>query len=150
MDAAKLNLDDVVYPDCDGQPMTEQEYFQYDPTADYLSPQLKGKQLIDGVYQPLPLSSKTDGICITSPTLGLELQLRDNSETFGIAPLPKALRFYDPQTGLVLPTRKEVETQRAMAQQEREIAQQERDAAQRLAEQLAQRLRDLGVEPEQE
>jgi Uma2 family endonuclease len=126
------------------QQLGVQEYFQYDPTADYLSPQLKGKQLIDGTYQPLPLTTNADDIeFIASPTLGLELQLRDNAETFGIAPLPKALRFYDPQTGLVLPTRKEVETQLAMAQQER-------DAAQRLAEQLAQRLRDLGVEPEQE
>jgi Uma2 family endonuclease len=124
------------------QQLGVQEYFQYDPTADYLSPQLKGKQLIDGTYQPLPLTTNADGIeFIASPTLGLELQLRNNAETFGIAPLPKALRFYDPQTGLVLPTRKEIETQLAMAQQER-------DAAQRLAEQLAQRLRDLGVEPE--
>jgi hypothetical protein len=124
------------------QQLGVKEYFQYDPTADYLSPQLKGKQLVDGTYQPLPLITNADGIeFIVSPTLGLELQLRNNAETFGIAPLPKALRFYDPQTGLVLPTRKEVETQLAMAQQER-------DAAQRLAEQLAQRLRDLGVEPE--
>jgi Uma2 family endonuclease len=63
------------------QQLGVQEYFQYDPTADYLSPQLKGKQLIDGTYQPLPLITNADGIeFMASPTLGLELQLRDNNE----------------------------------------------------------------------
>ena len=28
-----------------------QEYFQYDPTADYLNPQLQGARLIDGIYE---------------------------------------------------------------------------------------------------
>jgi Uma2 family endonuclease len=30
-----------------------QEYFQYDPTGDYLNPQLKGKQLVNGSYEPI-------------------------------------------------------------------------------------------------
>ncbi|MDA0672202.1 MAG: Uma2 family endonuclease [Cyanobacteria bacterium] len=33
-----------------------QEYFQYDPTADDLNPQLQGAQLADGTYQLLPLA----------------------------------------------------------------------------------------------
>jgi Uma2 family endonuclease len=125
------------------QQLGVQEYFQYDPTADYLNPQLKGRQLVDGVYEPLPLNRTATGMpFISSPTLGLDLQLRENEQTFGLAPLPKALRFYDPQTGLILPTRQEVEVQLAAAQQER-------DAAQQLARQLAQRLRELGIDPDQ-
>lgn len=128
-----------------------QEYFQYDPTADYLTPQLKGRQRVNGVYELLPLTQTAEGIpYITSAVLGLELQLRDNSNAFDLAHLPKALRFYDPQTGVILPNRQEVEAQLVEAQQERDAAQQERDAAQLTAQRLAQRLRELGLDPNEE
>jgi Uma2 family endonuclease len=135
-----------------------QEYFQYDPTADYLTPQLKGRQLVNGAYEPLPLSQTAEGIpYIASAVLGLDLHLRENPKALGLAPLPKALRFYDPQTGVVLPNRQEVEEQlieaqqeRDTAQQERDTAQQERDVAQQKAQRLAQRLRELGIDPEEE
>jgi Uma2 family endonuclease len=53
-----------------------EEYFQYDPTADYLNPQLRGARLVDGTYQPLPLASAPTGQpYIHSPVLGLDLQL---------------------------------------------------------------------------
>ncbi|MEL6455799.1 MAG: Uma2 family endonuclease [Cyanobacteria bacterium J06623_5] len=141
-----------------------QEYFQYDPTADYLKPQLKGRTLINGQYQPLALEQSSQGIAfIHSQVLGLDLQLRPEHETLGIVPLPKALRLYDPQTGLSLLTRREVEQQwiltqeerdvaqeeRDVAQEERDTAQQERDAAQQKAQQLAERLRALGVDPDE-
>ncbi|MEO1743670.1 MAG: Uma2 family endonuclease [Cyanobacteria bacterium J06629_9] len=127
-----------------------QEYFQYDPTADYLNPQLKGRRLVDGTYQPLPLDQTPAGIpFIASQTLGLDLHLRAQQTGLGLAPWPKALRFYDPQTGLTLLTRQEVEQERNAAQQERDAAQQERDAAQQRAQQLAERLRAMGIDPDE-
>jgi len=143
-----------------------QEYFQYDPTADYLKPQLKGYQLVDGIYQPLSLVESTPDAVpfIHSPVLGLDLRLQTpNQEGMALLPLPKELRFYDPQTELKLLSREEVEQvreqvegernlaqqERDSAQQERDSAQQERDSAQQRAEQLAARLRELGVDPDQ-
>lgn len=134
-----------------------EEYFQYDPTADYLNPQLRGSQLVDGTYQPLSLVTTPEGIpFIHSRVLGLDLQLHSPYAGLGIAPLPKALRFYDPTTGTKLLNRDEVEQMREaleqeneLMQQERDTAQQERDTAQQRAEALAARLRELGINPEE-
>lgn len=116
------------------------EYFQYDPTADYLNPQLRGFQLVEGRYQPLVLEQTPERIdYIHSSVLGLDLQLYPrSSSTLGIAPgiaseiarLPKELRFYDPETGSKLMNREELEQFQVLLQQERDAAQQERDAAQ--------------------
>jgi Uma2 family endonuclease len=134
-----------------------EEYFQYDPTADYLNPQLRGSHLIDGSYQPLPLDTTAEGVpFIHSRVLGLDLQLHSPYAGLGIAPRPKALRFYDPTTGTKLLNREEVEQVREaleqendLIQQERDTAQQERDIAQRRAAALAARLRELGIDPEE-
>jgi Uma2 family endonuclease len=155
-----------------------QEYFQYDPTNDYLQPQLKGRHLVNGVYEPLPMQYTQEGTpFIASKSLGLDLQLINPYGILGVAPLPKALRFYDPQTSLLLPTRQEVEHQlervqqerdtaqqerdtvqqerdtaqqeRDTAQQERDTAQQERDAAQKMNQQLLAHLSNLGINLEQ-
>ena len=135
-----------------------QEYFQYDPTADYLNPQLKGCHLVDGNYQPLPLQVTADQTpFIHSAVLGLDLQLQlPNYSGLSVVPLPKELRFYDPQAGLKLLSRQEaehqriqVEQERDLAQQERDLAQQERDLAKQQAAQLAAKLRELGIDPEQ-
>jgi Uma2 family endonuclease len=131
-----------------------QEYFQYDPTADYLKPQLQGSHLVNGVYQPLPLQQTANTAFIHSSVLGLDLQLQAPSQpTLGIVPLPKELRFYDPQAGLKLLNRREaeqlrrqIEQERDQAQEERDQAQQERDQAQQRAERLAAQLRALGVD----
>lgn len=133
------------------------EYFQYDPTADYLNPQLKGFCLIDRAYEPLPLSTTPDGISyIHSPILGLDLQLHSSPYSeLGIAPLAQELRFYDPKTQTKLLSREELEQMREvleqeneLIQQERDAAQQERDAARQRAEDLATRLRQLGIDPD--
>jgi Uma2 family endonuclease len=146
-----------------------EEYFQYDPTADYLRPQLQGRRLQDGQYQMMELQTSEAGVVyLHSQSLGLELQLQ--SVEGASAAAAKELRFYDPQTGMKLLSRRELERVQAVmrreltvAQQERDAAQQEldvaqqeldtiqqeRDAAQRRAEELAARLRELGVEPEQ-
>lgn len=126
-----------------------QEYFQYDPTADYLTPQLRGSQLVDGTYQPLPLSTTATGIpFIPSATLGLDLQLHPSYPELGLAPAAQALRFYDPQSGAKLLSRYELELLREALQEENEIIQQERDAALQRAEELAARLRALGLDPD--
>ena len=54
------------------------EYFQYDPTGDYLQPQLKGSRLVNGKYQSLRGEVLEDGtLSIHSQALGLDLRLVD-------------------------------------------------------------------------
>ncbi|NJN59085.1 MAG: Uma2 family endonuclease [Leptolyngbyaceae cyanobacterium SL_5_9] len=140
-----------------------QEYFQYDPTADYLKPQLKGAHLIDGVYQPLPLKVNSSGISfIHSQVLGLDLQLQTPNLVSGIQSLPLELRFYDPQTGVKLlslqeteqarteaeQARTEAEQARTEAEQARTEAEQAREQAIQKAERLAAQLRTLGIDPD--
>ncbi|NJK28133.1 MAG: Uma2 family endonuclease [Coleofasciculaceae cyanobacterium SM2_3_26] len=107
------------------------EYFQYDPTGDYLSPVLQGQRLVAGAYQPIVATPLPDGsVSTNSQALGLELRLSQG-----------ALRFYT-QTGERLPSFEE-ERERAIAAQER---------ADRLAAENA-RLRELlkqqGLNPEE-
>lgn len=60
------------------------EYFQFDPTEDYLKPPLQGFRLIGGDYVPIePVAGR-----LPSQILGLHLE-RDGKE----------LRLYDPATG---------------------------------------------------
>jgi Uma2 family endonuclease len=137
------------------------EYFQYDPTADYLNPQLQGAELVDGQYQPLPLQTDSSQVSyIHSQVLGLDLQLQTPAPAEINA--PRELRFYDPQTRIKLLSRDEVEQQLDTVQQERNTAQLERDAAQlerdnaqlerdaavQKAASLAARLRALGLDPD--
>ena len=78
-----------------------QEYFQFDPTGDYLNPSLKGRQLIDGMYQPLESTQLTDGtLSIHSEVLGLDLRLLNGQ-----------LRFFNPQTGQQLLSHEEAEAE---------------------------------------
>lgn len=100
------------------------EYFQYDPSADYLEPPLQGYQLIDGNYFLLPVTTLPNGgLSITSKVLGLELHLEQGE-----------LRFYNPATG-----------EKLLSHAEAEVA---RQAAQSKAERLAARLRELGIDPD--
>ncbi len=63
------------------------EYFLFDPFGDYLHQQLQGYRLVNGVYEPIREYP------MRSAVLGLELREEDNT-----------LRFYNPLTGLRLPT----------------------------------------------
>ncbi|MDF2386838.1 Uma2 family endonuclease [Nostoc ellipsosporum NOK] len=84
-----------------------QEYFQYDPTADYLNPQLKGSSLVGSKYQPMTSNFLPDGILsIHSQVLGLDLRLINGE-----------LRFFDPETGKKLLSHKETEQARQQAEQ---------------------------------
>ena len=87
------------------------EYWQYDPTGDYLVPVLKGHRLgRDGRYQPLDLAARGSLLCGSSEVLGLELHLDG-----------KRLRYFDPEPGAYLTTNREKE----------EVIQAQREALQR-------------------
>jgi Uma2 family endonuclease len=108
------------------------EYFQYDPTGDYLQPALRGLKLVDENYLPIPANTQPDGtISLYSSVLGLELHLEQGE-----------LRFYDPNTGRKLLTYQESET----ARQEEQAA---RLAAEARVAELEARLRALesGAQP---
>ena len=75
------------------------EYWQYDPTGDYLAPPLQGFELRAGEYAPLPTRDLAAGaVALGSAVLGLELRLYEGE-----------LRLYDPAAGRVLGTREELE-----------------------------------------
>jgi Uma2 family endonuclease len=110
-----------------------QEYFQFDPTGDYLNPPLKGRRLVNGQYQAMALTPLADGNSrLYSETLGLELRLEvPQTELRSLGPSASTwdLRFYDPVTGMRLLNFEETEQAREKAEQERDAAEQERDAA---------------------
>ncbi len=102
------------------------EYWQFDPTGDYLDPKLKGQRLgPDGQYAPIGLEEFEEGLLGRSAVLGLELQLEDGR-----------LRFFDPKVGKCLLT--SAEKSLAMAELDRA-----RLAAERRAAELERRLADL-------
>ncbi len=93
-----------------------EEYFQYDPTGDYLKQQLKGVRLVEGVYQPIAKSVATGGVVsMYSETLELDLRL-----------INKELRFYNPQTNEKLLSYQETEEARLAETQARREAEQGR------------------------
>jgi Uma2 family endonuclease len=82
------------------------EYFQYDPTGDYLRPSLRGLQLSGENY--ISIRSRTtadDTLIVPSEVLGLELRLDDSG-----------LRFYDPASGQKLLSHQEAEMVRLNAE----------------------------------
>lgn len=108
------------------------EYFQYDPTGDYLTPQLQGLRLVEGNYLPVPTNTLADGtLSLPSEVLGLELRVKSGE-----------MRFYDPATGQKLLTYEE----EAAARQQAEAAQQQ---AEEKAQRLAAKLRELNIDPDQ-
>jgi hypothetical protein len=107
------------------------EYFQYDPTADYLKPSLQGFRLIEGNYLPIPEqlngdreAALRDRLSVYSETLGLELWLEANGE----------MRFYDSKTGTKLLSPGKMEQAKHQAEQR--------------AVKLATKLRELGIDPD--
>lgn len=97
--------------------MGVREYFQYDPTGDYLKPAIKGRRLKGKRYQIITPEIFEDGtLSFPSEVLGLELRLLADGR----------LRFFNPETGEYLRTYRE----------ERERG-----------DILAARLRELGIDP---
>ena len=65
------------------------EYWQYDPTGDYLQPQLQGLELVAGQYVGMPCTERADGtLVMASGVLGLELRVTG-----------RGLRFHDRESG---------------------------------------------------
>ncbi len=107
-----------------------QEYWQYDPTGDYLVPALQGFRLVAGRYEPLSATVSPEGTRVLHSTvLGLDVSLEDGR-----------LRFVDPTTGQRLLTHQETEqARRAEAQARRAEAQARRTAEKRAARETALR-----------
>jgi Uma2 family endonuclease len=131
------------------------EYFQYDPSGEYLKPMsLQGVRLENGKYVAIASSVLPDGtLSLHSEVLGLDLHLYPNL----------GFRFFDPISNQILRSYAEAEFERVFEQQARFQAELERsfehqarleaEAAQLQAEQKAQRLaemlRSLGLNPDE-
>ncbi len=96
------------------------EYFQFDPTADYLRPPFQGHRLVDGEYLPIePVDGRLPSLMI-----GLHLEARGTT-----------LRLFNPATGRRLPTRLEqIAEARTVAAQASEVARHQYEAASDAAE----------------
>ena len=105
-----------------------QEYWQYDPTRDYLEPPLQGLDLVDGAYERLPGRELAGGtLALRSEVLGLELRLAG-----------RRMRFHDPQTGEDLLDLTETEDRlREIEDQRRKIKDQRRKAEARVEQEAA-------------
>jgi len=103
------------------------EYFQYDPTHDYLVPALQGARLVAGSYQALLPTTLPDGtLVLHSEVLGFDVRLEEGT-----------LRFYDPVTGQKLLSHAEIEQAlRAVEQARREA--EERAGREEAARQAAE------------
>ena len=95
------------------------EYWRFDRSGgDYYGEPLAGERLVDGIYQPVPLSGEPDGILKGySPALRLSL-CWDN----------EMLRFYDPESGDYL---RNFEAEQARADSEQAARQAEKAARER-------------------
>ncbi len=124
-----------------------QEYFQYDPTGDYLDQQLKGRTLVNGVYQDLPMQMLEGGEqSIQSHILQLNLGLVNGE-----------LRFFEQTNGRrKLLSHKETEQARQQVTaelQQSEQARQQTEVKLQQSEQARQqavfKLLALGLDQEQ-
>jgi Uma2 family endonuclease len=129
------------------------EYFQYDPTGEYLKPSLQGVRLEQGQYVEVISSTLADHtLSLHSEVLGLDLHLYPDQR----------FRFYDPISQEILRSLSESEQARFQAELERSFAQQAKQDAEAIADQermgkeqaerkvqrLADRLKALGIDPD--
>ena len=106
-----------------------QEYWQYDPTGDYLEPQLQGFRLVGRNYEPIPEPEPSDGgLTFHSDALNLAVRLEASGE----------LRFYDPGSGQVLQGLEEATQAREEAERARDAAERARDEAERARDEAEQ------------
>ncbi len=106
-----------------------EEYFLYDPRAEYLAPPLQGLALREGAYRPMPLVRLPNGQHgHTSESLGVHLWLRGSE-----------LRLFDPAIGRDLQTHQEM--RRALEEADTRLGEQSsaRTAAEVRAAELEER-----------
>lgn len=100
------------------------EYFQYDPTGDYLNPQIQGFRLVEGNYFPTEVNRLPDDtLSVSSEVLGLELRVQS-----------RQMHFYNPMT-----------QQKLLTPQEEYLARQQTEER---AQRLAEKLRELNIDPD--
>jgi Uma2 family endonuclease len=88
------------------------EYWQYDPTGDYLTPALQGQVLRGDHYEALPATRLGNGaLSLHSAVLGLDVRLEQGR-----------LRFFDPARDAYLLTYQETEQARQQEQAARQAA----------------------------
>ena len=108
------------------------EYWQYDPTGDYLEPPLQGLELIEGEYERLPAEEWADGtLRLESKVLGLEVRRE-----------AEGLRFYDPVTRSYLLSSAEEQQGRQRAEEDRQLEAAARRQAEAAHRQTEARLHD--------
>jgi len=104
------------------------EYFQYDPSGDYLNPILQGVRLVNGQYEPIEANNITfDSLWLYSEVLGLELHIVSGE-----------LRFRNPQTEEFLKTYQQSEQARLAAESAFQQSEQARLAAESAFQQSEQ------------
>src|SRR6476469_1410384 len=104
------------------------EYFQYDPSGDYLNPILQGVRLINNHYEPIAANNIAfDTLWLYSEVLGLELHIVSGE-----------LRFRNPQTGEFLKTYQQSEQARLAAESAFQQSEQARLAAESAFQQSEQ------------
>ncbi len=105
------------------------EYFQFDPTEDYLRPPLQGFRLVGDEYVPIePVEGR-----LPSEVLGLHFERRGPE-----------LHLYDPATGgYLIPSRLRAEAEFERAEAERERAEAERARADRAVADMEALRREL-------
>jgi Uma2 family endonuclease len=122
------------------------EYFQYDPTGDYLKPQLQGFRLVKGNYfaiapATVPMIASAPhaetAFCLTSDVLGLEVRLEEGE-----------MRFYEPTTGKRLLSYEEMAASQEGTERALELAEQALQEAEVKTLRLAAKLRELGIDPD--
>jgi hypothetical protein len=86
------------------------EYFLFDPFEEYLDPSLQGYRLVADRYEPISMVKGG----MPSEVLGLELQRFDVE-----------LKFYNPQTGKLLPSVHELSRELDLERREAEVARRE-------------------------
>ena len=104
------------------------EYFQFDPTEDYLKPPMQGHRLVEGQYLPIaPIEGR-----LPSDVLELHLERRGTE-----------LRLHDPATGrcLLTPPRRRRQRSACPSSRRREAARQSEAEARHQVEAENERLR---------
>ena len=110
------------------------EYWRFDPTGDFFTPELVGEALIDGEYRPIPVEMDSDGI-LSGRSAVLELD---------ICVLPGLkLRLYDPAAQQWLLTPMESEEARLAAEEALQESETARESLEAENERLREQLRSL-------